>query len=180
MGALFGLYILGLRFPYFPRSLTMFPFFYCGALYGMSDTVKHLFTDNNATYTVSLLVFFALQLTGTQTEMFNLTGIFAIVLLMNLFCRYDTRIPQWLATIGTYSLEIYVFHWFFLPEMKWIAPYLIQPASWPLSNTNFAVMLAVSLAVSAVIIALCMGLAVTVRHSRLLSFLMLGGKWKTK
>lgn len=158
----------------------MFPFFYCGALYGMSDKVRRLFTGNNMTYTVSLLAFFALQLTDTRIGMFNLTGIFAIVLLMSLFSHYDTRVPRWMATVGTYSLEIYVFHWFLLPEMRWMATWLVQPASWPLSSVNFAVMLAVSLAISAVIVALCMALGVTVRHSRLLKFLLLGGKWEPK
>ena len=87
----------------------MFPFFYCGALFGMSERVKSLFTVNNTVYSIAFVAFFALQLTDTHTSVINLTGLPAIIILMNLFSRYDCRIPQWLSTVGTYSLEIYVF-----------------------------------------------------------------------
>ena len=99
---------------------------------------------------------------------------------MNLFSHYDCRIPQWLSTVGTYSLEIYAFHWFFVPDVQWIGPWLIQPTTWRLGNDNFALTLAITIVISLLIVALCMALAVAIRHSRLLNVVLLGGKWSKK
>ena len=174
------LYLKGVRFPYFLHAVKMFPFFYCGALFGMSGRVKGLFTENNTVYSIAFVAFFALQLTDTHTSVINLTGLPAIIILMNLFSRYDCRIPQWLSTVGTYSLEIYVFQWFLLPDVRWIGPWLMQPTKWLLGNYNLALMLAIAIAISLLIVALCMALAVAVRHSRLLNAVLLGGKWSRK
>ena len=146
----------------------------------MSERVKGLFTENNTVYSIAFVVFFALQLTDTHTSVINLTGLPAIIILMNLFSRYDCRIPQWLSTVGTYSLEIYVFQWFLLPDVRWMGPWLTQPTKWLLGNCNLALMLAITIVISLLIVALCMALAVAIRHSRLLNVVLLGGKWSKK
>ena len=164
------------------HAVQMFPFFFCGALFGMSDGVKNAVTSNGVVYTVALAAYFALVLTGTKTIIINLPGIFAVIVLMGLFSHYDAKIPSLLSTVGTYSLEIYVFHWFFLPSLPWVKPLLSENIdTLELFNYNIAVLATLTFAVAAVIVAACMALAVAVRHSPLLGMVLLGSggkKWR--
>ena len=173
-GVLSVLYLKGVRFPYFLHAVKMFPFFYCGALCGMSDRVKRLFTESRTVYAVALAVYFVLVLTGTNVNIISLTGLPAIIVLMNLFSRYDAKIPSLLAMVGTYSLEIYVFHWFLIPSLPWVAPLLTKDMGTWLFNINIIVLFLFTLTIATVIVAACMALAIAVKHSPFLAAVFLG------
>lgn len=159
----------------------MFPFFFAGALFGHSEKARALIAHNNWVYTLSVVIYFALMLTGTSVDFITLTGPFAIVILMNLFARHDAKIPRWLATVGEYSLEIYVFHWFFFPSMPWLKGVLaMNPTGALLNNYNFVPTLIVFTFLVAGVIAVCMLLGAIIRHSPLLSMIILGARFDKK
>lgn len=171
-----GLYIKGVSFPYFHRAIRMFPFFYCGALFGLSDKVKGWFIGNDVIYSMSLVIYFILMFTcDKKLILLCIPGIFAIVVLMNLFSYYDKYVPHWLSTVGTYSLEIYVIHYFLLPTLPWVKPLLSEGMKGvSVFNFNIVPLIIVTLALTAVIVALCMWLALAIRHSKWLSAIVLG------
>ena len=71
-----------------------------------------------------------------------------------------------LTKIGKHTLAIYVFHYFFLPDLKFFATYI---------NTNhqFILQLALCLAASSVIITLCVFIENLIDRSALLRFVLL-------
>lgn len=176
--AVYGLlsvaYVKGLRFPYFLHAVKMFPFFYCGALFGMSGGVRRLFTSCGWAYALSLAAYFALVLTGTRTSVISLTGLPAIVVLMTLFGRYDWKIPAAIGTVGRYSLEIYVFHWFLLPSLPWVAPLLSQDMGTQIFNGNIVLMFVMTSVAAGAIVAACMAIGCAVRQSGALAAALLG------
>lgn len=176
-GCIWLVYLKGPHIPCWLHTVRMFPYFYGGVLLGLSDTVKRLFVRNPYAYAVAVVVYFALQFTHihTNADMFIATGFFAIIILMQLFCRYDARIPAVLAKVGNYSLEIYVLHYFFLPSMPWLAEWLLRDAPGvSVYNANFVLMLLISFTLAAVIAFLCIMLAVVIHHSKILSLILLG------
>lgn len=178
-GAMSVAYLQGMNFPYFLHAAKMFPFFYAGSLMGLSHGVWRWLTEGRWTYTLSVAAYFGLSLFGIHVSMINLTGIFAIVVLLQLFSHYNAHIPRLLGRVGEYSLEIYVLHWFLLPSLPWVAPWLTQHApSILLDNVNAIPLLLISLPLSAAIIAACMAIGRVIHHNPITSWLALGGQAK--
>lgn len=114
-------------------------------------------------------------LLNNLSNAFNFTGLFIIVLLLQLFTKYDAKIPHFLAVWGRYSLEIYVFHWFFLPTMPGISPYMENvPQATFLYNGNIVLMIVLTFAIAAVIAACCIAVAIAIKHSRWLDAVVFG------
>ena len=128
-GVLSVLYLRGVNLPFFLHAVKMFPFFYAGALMGMSHGVWRWLTEGHWIYALSVVAYFGVELMGVHVSVINLTGPFAVVILLQLFSRWDAHIPHWLGTVGGYSLEIYVLHWFFLPTLPWMKVWLTQEAT---------------------------------------------------
>lgn len=175
-GFIWLVHLKGPHIPAWLHTTWMFPFFYAGVLFGLSDIVKRLFTQSSWAYAVAVVVYFFFQFMHPDR---SITGIFAIIILMQLFSRYDAHIPSLLAKVGGYSLEIYVFHYFFLPALPSLAPWF----SWEMggvkvSNANFVLMLVITFALAAVIVFICIMLATLIRHNKFISTILLGGTFK--
>lgn len=178
-GCIWIVYLKGPHIPCWLHTVRMFPYFYGGVLFGLSDVVKRLFVRNSYAYAVAVIVYFTLQFTHIHTneDMFIATGFFAIIILMQLFSRYDAHIPAVLAKVGSYSMEIYVLHYFFLPSMPSLAAWLLRDTPGvSVYNANFVLMLIISFTLASVIVFLCIMLAVVIHHSKMLSLLLLGGQ----
>lgn len=175
-GAVCAAYVLGLRFPYFLHFLKMFPYFYLGAMFTKYSRVKRMMVESNTAYSVTAIITVVMFLMWhSLPHTFNFTGLFIIVLLLQLFIKYDTKIPHILSVVGRYSLEIYVFHWFFLPTLPGIKAYMESvPKATFLYNGNIVLMIVLTLAIAAVIAALCMAVAIAIKHSRWLDAMVFG------
>lgn len=154
----------------------MFPYFYLGAMFTRYAGVKHLMAESNAAYSVAAIVTVGMFLFWNRlSHTFTFAGLFIIILLLQLFIKYDAKIPHMLAVVGRYSLEIYVFHWFFLPALPGIKTYMESiPKATFIYNGNLVLMIVLTLAISAVIAALCMAVAIVIKHSRWLDVTVFG------
>lgn len=169
-------YLGGVRFPYFLHALKMFPFFILGALCSRYKQLGQLMIKSQSVYAISVMAYFILlYYNGSLPNAYNWPGIFAIVMLVQLFEKYDEKIPMWLSQIGRHSLEIYVFHWFFLPNIPWVSEYILQTRSEAvLNNMNFIPLLVLCLLLAFPIIVFCIGIANLIRNSRLLDIVFFG------
>lgn len=127
--------------------------------------------------TVAILFYILTMVVSIKTNFHfvSLTGIFAIVILLNLFATHSEVLPKWLSVVGKYSLEIYVLHWFFLPKMQDWGKYLLDQTSF---NENLILIAMVCSFVSSFIIAFCIIVAKVVKQSFMLDYLCFGVKKK--
>ncbi|MGM9697459.1 MAG: acyltransferase family protein [Prevotella sp.] len=162
--------------PYYGEYTAMFPFFYIGVLCSRYDLVKSIVFESDRMYAFAVAFYFcAMLFLGGSRKM---TGCFSIIILVQLFIRYDKHIPLILSRIGKYSLEIYAFHWFFLPSLPSLSNLISTPQAAGLPNDNFIVLLLTSLAFAIPIIGLCIALTICIRKSDLLNMLLFGFKKK--
>lgn len=112
---------------------------------------------------------------STNFHFISLTGIFAIIILLNLFATHADILPKWLSFIGKYSLEIYVLHWFFLPRMQDWGRYLLGCDSF---NGNLILNIAVCSTVSVFVIGTCLIVAKILKQSVVFDYLCFGVKIK--
>lgn len=161
-------YVVGVRFPYFLSALKMFPYFYLGAMFTRYGVMKRMMSESNLCYSLSLAITIGLFLVYNHLpHTFSFTGLFIITILLQLFIRYDSKIPHILAVVGRYSMEIYVFHWFFLPAMPGIIGYMKSVPKYNLlPNGNLVLMIILTFVLSIVIAALCIAVAIVIKHSR--------------
>ncbi len=72
--------------PYFKWYTAMFPFFYFGVVCARYKTIANLVSHSERIYTLSLLFYFIAMILGGERKF---TGIFSIIVLYQLFMRYD-------------------------------------------------------------------------------------------
>ena len=104
---------------YWLAALKMFPYFMAGHYFAQYRLLSNGCLKKQWVQTVAILLYILTMAISIKTKIHfvNLTGIFAIVILLNLFATHSEVLPKWLSVVGKYSLEIYVLHWFFLPRM---------------------------------------------------------------
>ncbi|WP_072530991.1 acyltransferase family protein [Bacteroides ilei] len=158
--------------PYFLNTIKMFPFFYIGSLYGRYEKIKAVI-NNNATLTISILLYILLFFYPVNIG-FNVQGLFAIVICLQLFSKYDTSIPERLSVIGKNSLEIYVFHWFLLPDLTFMNNIQNPYNSNNLNNDNVILMFTVLSAIALIISVICIVISKVFKNSTVFSFLLFG------
>ena len=56
----------------------------------------------------------------------NITGFFAISILIQIAIEFENKIPTWYTKIGQHSLEIYCLHWLFIPSMMSIGQWFLE------------------------------------------------------
>ena len=107
----------------------------------------------------------------TNIALTFLSALGEIIVLWNFFQHIETpsMATSALTKIGKHTLAIYVFHYFFLPDLSFFATYI---------NTNhqFILQLALCLAASSVIITLCIFNENMIDRSALSRFVLLGKK----
>lgn len=163
--------------PYLLAALKMYPYFMAGHYFAQYRLLSNECLKKQWVQTVAILLYILTMAVSIKTNFHfvSLTGIFAIVILLNLFATHSEVLPKWLSVVGKYSLEIYVLHWFFLPKMQDWGKYILVQASF---NKNIILTAMVCLLVSVFIIAVCMIVAKVVKQSTILDYLCFGVKKK--
>lgn len=163
--------------PYLLAALKMYPYFMAGHYFAQYRLLSNECLKKQWVQTVAILLYILTMAVSIKTNFHfvSLTGIFAIVILLNLFATHSEVLPKWLSVVGKYSLEIYVLHWFFLPKMQDWGKYILGQASF---NKNIILTAMVCLLVSVFIIAVCMIVAKVVKQSTILDYLCFGVKKK--
>lgn len=159
--------------PYYLHFVKMYPFFIMGTLFAKYDIIKNLMLKSERIFTLSIISYILFLIYGSYIPVkLNYTGIFAIIILTNLFVKYDNSIPITLSKVGKYSLEIYVFHWFLLPTLySWGNWFTIQSIE---INQNFILLFCITLILTIPIIYVCIGLSKIIQRSRLLNAVCFG------
>lgn len=122
-GALFCLLIMALWYlgplrpvPYSFMTISSLPYFLLGCFCRKYDVLQRLFA-NDVLYAMS--IFLAIVFTIYRNEIpQNVAGYFYIIVLLRLFKENEAQIGCKIAKVGTYSLEIYMLHFFFLPNLS--------------------------------------------------------------
>lgn len=163
--------------PYWLAALKMYPYFMAGHYFAQYRLLSNGCLKKQCVQTVAILFYILTMAVSIKTNFHfvSLTGIFAIVILLNLFAIHSEVLPKWLSVVGKYSLEIYVLHWFFLPKMQDWGKYLLDQTSF---NENLILIAMVCSLVSSFIIAFCMIVAKVVKQSFMLDYLCFGVKKK--
>lgn len=168
----------GIMIPYFLNTIKMFPFFYIGSLYGRYKIIRSII-NNNITLTASILLYVLLFYSHIDIG-FNIQGLFAIIICLQLFSQYDTSIPERLSIIGKNSLEIYVFHWFLLPDLTFMNNIQNSYNSNILNNDNVILMFTILSAIALIISIMCIVISKVFKSSKVFSFLLFGITEKIK
>ena len=160
--------------PYLLHAIKMFPFFMLGVFCNKHKCLAEHVKSNNLLYSSSIifyLSFLFLQHNNIIPDIFLASGLFAIIILMQLFNKYDNMIPKLLSLIGKYSLEIYLFHFLFLPS---ISNWDIFLNNKTLMVDNFLFTIVISFIISCPIIFLCIIISIILSHSALLKKIVFG------
>lgn len=166
-----------LAIPYWLAALKMFPYFMAGHYCRQYCVLSKGILNKQWVQTSAIILFIGAMIFTIRTNFhfISLTGMFAIIVLLNLFASHADKLPRWLSSIGRYSLEIYVLHWFFLPQMKDWGKYFLENDSF---NGNMILIMVVCSAVSAFIITACLIAAKIIKQSEILDYLCFGVKTK--
>ena len=159
--------------PFSLHFVKMYPFFALGTFYFSHSRFRELITKNEICLALAVMGYIGSFVLPNMPV--NLHGFFAIVIFLQLFVKYDASMPRRLSTVGTYSLEIYVFHWFMLPQLSGVCPLLVGQSGLTLDNGNFVILLVVAGAIAACIAALCIAVAKVIQSSRVLQRICFGG-----
>lgn len=159
--------------PYWLAALKMFPYFMAGHYFAQSRLLSNGCLKKQWVQTAAILLYILTMAVSIKTNFHfvNLTGIFAIVILLNLFATHSEVLPKWLSMVGKYSMEIYVLHWFFLPKMHDWGKYLLDQAGF---NVNLVLIAIVCSVVSIFIITCCLIVTKVIKQSCLLDYLCFG------
>lgn len=102
--------------PYGFMTISSLPYFLLGCFYRKYDVLQRLFA-NDILYAMSILLAIVFTIYRNSIPQ-NLAGYFYIIVLLRLFKENEAKIGCKIAKIGTYSLEIYMLHFFFIPNLS--------------------------------------------------------------
>lgn len=168
--------------PYYLNYIRMFPYFIFGVILSHKKNWYDFILSNKIIFTLSIILYtLILTLSGKNILSFinfNIAGFFAIAILFQLCSNTSNHVLyQKIKEIGTYSIEIYLFHWFLLPSLPMIGKWLTHnnPINeMTINNNNLIILFIFSLAISIPIIISCIYIAQFIRKSSILAFLILG------
>lgn len=165
-------YANDLRFTYMLRFLKNYPFFIMGVLYNSSEFMRKKITDSDILIFISYIMY---GLTFNKQLPLNLlySGVFAIIILLNLAIKYENKIPNIISFVGQKSLEIYVFHWFFLPSIGNIGHYILTIPNYNV-NENFILYLIITIPISIIIIIICILIGTIIKSNCYLNLIYQG------
>ena len=159
--------------PFSLHAIKMYPFFVFGTLFSRYAVLRDKITHSNNLYTIAILGYvLCLMYQNKMVVQLNYSGVFAIIILINIFVKYNQYIPKQLSFIGKYSLEIYVFHWFLLPTLnklgQWVSSQSIG------FNENFIILFCITFIIAMPIIGICIILSKFIQNSRILDAVCFG------
>ena len=160
--------------PYSLQALKMYPFFIMGTFFSKFKLLKNIFIHSNILLTISILSYILFFIYRDEIPIkLSFTGMFAIIILVHFFVHNDKLIPSKMSFIGRYSMEIYVFHWFFLPTLYSLGGWLsIQNTG---INQNIIILFCITLVIAIPIIFVCILLSNIIQRSILLNAVCFGG-----
>lgn len=165
-------YYKGISFPYFLHAIKMFPFFMFGVFYNKYLAVNEMVSKSNFFYSLSIILFlffFLMQFYNIITDWFLFAGFFAIVILIQLFKNNEEKTPRWLSVCGRYSMEIYLFHFLFLPKLT-----IVDHLSFLLLNDNFTLLFAATSIISIPVVIFSIYLSKIIHKSKALDVVVFG------
>mgnify|MGYP001625387055 FL=1 len=159
--------------PFLLNFLLNFPIFLFGIFF--HDHEGRLSSD--LSYTVSLIFFTLLILVNNEAiNKIKLAGFFACVIVCLLFKKYDKKIPNIFSTFGRNSLEIYVTHYFLIPNLMLSTNVVLLINDNVISSLNICVLALVTSALAIFICFTSLLISKVIKESRILSFLFYGKK----
>ncbi len=172
---------IGDYLPFYLAFAKMFLYFMLGSMM-IKHEILHRIMRSNLSFTASLAMYAVLMIYKEQTSNvinINLTGFPAIVILIQMFENVKFEQKSILTTFGVNSLEIYVFHYFLLPNFLGldILTSMVKPnATYLLTSGNFIVYMTVTALISIVIAYACIAISKVIKHSHVLALLCFGIK----
>ena len=161
--------------PYLLYAIKMYPYFLLGTFFTKYTTFKNKVTHSNYLFTLAIIGYICAFVYKDHISIkLNYTGIFAIIILINLFVNYNQHIPAKLSFIGKYSLEIYVFHWFFLPSLESLGNWISTQNTG--AGQNFIILLSITSIIAVPIIFICILLSKIIQNSNILNAVCFGAK----
>lgn len=174
-------------FVYTRSEFYYFLFFVVGVVCRKHNTRFMSMLDNGRVVAPVLIIFMALVIYGFGTCPYtpsyavlkmllsfslSLTGVlvlFALFRSKSEFFDSDHWLARTLSFIGRHTLDIYLLHYFFLPETLWLRPYFVQ-------HKMFVLEFGYATAVAAAVVALCLVVSAVIRLSGALAHVLLGVK----
>ena len=168
-------------YDWYPHLCSMFGYFALGSFLMRYVDIQNLM--NNRVYSLCLL-FFCLScvvyIPHSSIMSISLKCITAIYCCLYIFkeCFTEGRVINYFKRIGKNTLCIYILHFFFDIKIIQIGQYLITLVQGDRMEfvTAFVIQLLVSVAISLLIIELCLLTGKLIKTSRFLSFIILGEK----
>lgn len=158
--------------PFYLHFIKMYPFFVLGTFFSPHERFRDRLMKNEMWLAVSVVAYIISFILPSMPV--NIHAFFAIVIWVQFFARYSSKIPRVISVMGFYSMEIYVFHWFLLPQLSGFRAFFISQPGMTLANGNFVLLVMVNSAIALCIVALCIMIAKLISCSRLLHQLCLG------
>ncbi len=159
--------------PYSLYAIKMYPYFLMGSFFSKYTAFKDKILNSNSLFTIAIIGYILCLMYQNEIPVnLKYTGCFAIIILINMFVKYNEYIPEKLSFIGKYSLEIYVFHWFLLPTLKNLG-YWVSSQSLGF-NENFIILFCITFIIAMPIIGICIILSKIIQNSRSLNAVCFG------
>lgn len=175
-------------------TVVMYPFFTLGVWYSRYEKIRRLMNESSVLYAGCLIAYIALfaysftvapckadnylTMAPLPIRPANYLPFLAIVVLLQLFIRHERQMPRFLATIGQYTMEIYVIHWFFLPTIGGLAPQVLSKSLIIPFMSSFVAEAFASLIMALPVVLCSVWLGRALRDNRYLALLCLGIKNK--
>jgi peptidoglycan/LPS O-acetylase OafA/YrhL len=168
------------------HTFTHFPFFVLGVIVSLyRDEYERVVSNNGMINTILLVLFIMASIMGDQISALNvrlpiggvhrlIVGFCGSLLTLNVSLFYkstlDNLVGRLLQFIGQRSLDIYLLHYFLLPDLTYAARYV--------DTSSTVVGLAISSAISILIIVFSLCIGNIIRMSPVLASFLLGVKYK--
>ena len=176
-GAFCLLYLQDINIRYLNNALKMFPYFLLGTWYVKYPSLKRNIENSNNIFSISLTLYFilfVLKLNNHYSLSFSPSAPFAIIIILYLVNKFDKNIPDIFSFMGRNCLEIYLLHWFFIPDMNSFGEYLMNNSTLDIFKSQFALIILVSIIFSSVIIFTCIIISTIIHKSKPISFFLSG------
>ena len=171
------------------NSCRFFQFFVAGVLMHKYKFKVERYFDNQRLFTLAFICFIVCFILIWHSYFYDVIGNtvvlaikgiiikwIAVYLVFSLFYRnkgcfeVDNKYNTVIQFVGKRTLDIYLIHYFLLPDLKCIAPFLSN-------NSNIVIEFTVCVVMTILIVALCLGISACLRQSKFLGHYLFGAKY---
>lgn len=185
LGMFLGLWIIlnaiylkyGAISPFYLNLCKIYPHFVFGLLAGRYESVIAAI-EKPILFPVSLALFVIFVKLDSVVR-FPASPLFGLVCWWQIAKVTERFIPEFVSNVGKYTLEIYVLHFFIMPNMPGVGKWLINQSQSPLvpgllDNGNIAGVFLLTFAASNVLMVLCVVIAKFIKSNEWTSLLIFG------